>query len=122
MNNEENDFYVEGFKKIDQNLILRDPPKIKWGKQYQEKTNEEKIRYLEKLASAMNHAAYLIQIERDKLNELLFLKESQLITMNDIVIKNNAMLQSEVTKMNGNKQEYNKKIAELNKHIRELEA
>ena len=69
----------------------------------------------------MNHAAYLIQRERNQLNDLIHKKEKMLIQMQEAVNKNNDMLQSEVTKMNAQRQGYNKHVAELNQKIRELE-
>lgn len=117
----QDDLLAEGFEKIDQSLVLRNPPKIKWGKEYQEKSSDDKIRYLEKLASAMNHAAFLIQGERDELNRLMILKEAQLLQMADSVNKNNAMLQQEVTKMNTDRQSFNDAVKKLNQRIKALE-
>lgn len=118
---ESDDYYVEGFEKIDQSLILRNPPRIRWGSGYQEKSPGDKIIYLEKLASAMNHAAFLVQGERDELNRLIILKEAQLLKQSDSVSKNNAMLQQEVTKMNTERQGFNDAVKKLNQRIRELE-
>ena len=120
--NNESDFYVEGFKKLDPKIVEKNPPKIKWGEQYKNRTDAEKITYLEKLASAMNHAAYLIQKERDELNKLCELKEKQLAQVKKGIDANNMMLQQEITRMNTQRQDYNEQIATLSAKIRKFES
>ena len=102
-------------------LISERPPKINWGKGYLNKPDSEKIKYLENFASSMNHAAYLIQGERDQLGKLCELKEKQLIGMNKSLTANNTMLQQEITKINEQRQGFNAEVARLNSRIRELE-
>ena len=75
----ENDLITAGFEKLDPKLLPKQPPKINWGMLYKQKSDAEKIRYLEKLASAMNHAASLIQDERNELGRLCELTEAQLM-------------------------------------------
>jgi hypothetical protein len=111
-----------GFKRLDPKVIDNDPPRIKWGELYKQFTDAEKIEYLEKLASTMNHAAYLIQGERDEVLTLCGLKEQQLEKLSSSMGKNDSMVQSEIMKMNEERQSFNKHVAELNKKIRELEA
>jgi len=122
MNNNKSDpdFFVEGFKRIDQSLVLRNPPKIKWGKEYLDWPDDRKIRYLEKLSAAMNEAAHLVQVERDELNRLIILKEEQLTQLSKAMAANNNMLQQEVTKMNAERQSFNTAVAKLNQEIRDL--
>lgn len=112
---------IEGFKILDEHLIERNAPKIQWGRGYKEMSTDDKIRHLEKLASTMNHAAFLIQNERNQLIEVCELKEKQLKSMSESVERNNNMLQTEIIKMNEQKQIYNKEIARLNQIIREFE-
>jgi predicted nucleic acid-binding Zn-ribbon protein len=114
------DLVGAGFEKLDPKLLPIQPPKIKWGLLYQDKSDEEKIRFLEKLAASMNHAAALIQDERDKLNELCEKKEQQLMQMAKNVRDNNSMLQQEVTNMNNQRQFYNGEVARLNAEIKKL--
>lgn len=116
----EDDLIVAGFKKIEKINVIN-PPKINWGMIYKEKTADEKIEYLEKLASSMNHAAKLIQDERNELGRLCELKETQLTKMNASLIANNNMIQQEITKMNLMRQDYNEQIKTLSSKIRELE-
>ena len=119
--NLQDDLIAKGFHKLDDNLISKRPPKIKWGNIYQGFTDKEKVEYLEKLASTMNHAAHLIQGERNKLLKLCDLKEGQIIKMKEAMTQNMNMLQTEVTKMNEQRQGFNKEVARLNQNIRELE-
>ncbi len=56
----------EGFKVLHPALNgKRQAPMIAWGKEYADWPQDRKIRYLEKLASAMNHAADVMQKERN---------------------------------------------------------
>jgi len=114
------DFVGAGFKVLDDKLIEKRAPKIAWGKTYKSWPNDKKIDHLEKLAATMNHAAYLIQGERDELNRLCELKEGQINQMKHAIDQNNAMLQTEVTKMNEARQGYHEHIMSLTKEIKEL--
>jgi len=110
---------AEGLKKIE---VVELPPKIKWGEKFQEWEDEKKISYLTKFAESMNHAADVIQRERDALCDLIEQKEEQLIQIQPRLDANNRMIQEEITKMNEYKQEVNSTIAKLNARIRELES
>ena len=115
------DLMVEGFHKLDDTLIHPHAPKIKYLPGFTNKNPENQIKYLKALAATMNHAAKLIQEERDALNGLMILKEQQLISMSAQVEANNQMLQFEVTRMNEQRQAYNKLTAKMCARIRELE-
>ena len=112
---------IEGFKVLDSHLLERQAPKIQWGAKFKLMNTEAQIKYLMNLASTMNHAAWLIQNERNQLITLCELKDNQLKAQQKSVNQNNEMLQSEVTKMNTQRQSYNKELARLNTRIRELE-
>jgi len=116
----EKDLVVAGFHRLDSRLIEKKPPTIQWGILYQQMTVANKINYLERLASSMNHAAHLIQAERDELNKLCELKEQQLSKMTEAMRANDAMLQSEVTRMNEERQAWNAAAAQLKAELREL--
>jgi hypothetical protein len=111
--NPQDDFIAQGFHKLDDNLIEKKPPKIQWGQKYQQFTDKEKIKYLENIASTMNHAAHLIQTERDELGKLCELKEEQLINMKSAMSQNMEMLQTEITKINEERQLFNAAYKEL---------
>lgn len=114
------DLIVEGFKKLDVPDITH-PPKIKWGQAYLDMSDERKINYLEKLASSMNHAASLLQDERNKLGELCEKKEQQIQKLTVALAQNNFMIQEQITKHNADKQEYLSTISKQNTKIKELE-
>lgn len=114
----QDDFVGAGFQRLDATAIEQHPPKIKWGQLYRDMSMRAKIRYLERLASAMNHAAATIQNERDALGALCEKKEQQLATMARAVEQNNAMLQSEVTRMNEDRQQMLKEVARLRAELR----
>ena len=111
--NLQEDLIAKGFHKLDDKLIVAKPPKILWGRIYEASSNEEKIEYLEKLASTMNHAASLIQDERNQLNKLCELKEQQIEKLKEAMDQNNGMLQSEVAKINEERQKFNESKAGL---------
>lgn len=111
------DMVAEGFAVVP---VVENPPKVKWGKDFCAWDMQKQNTYLMKFAEAMNHAAEIIMGERDELGRLAELKEKQIQKMSAAVAANNAMLQQEVTRMNEQRQGYNKTIAELNAKIREL--
>lgn len=117
----EPDLLVEGFEKLDDYLLDRQAPKLSLLSGFYRKDHQTQVHYLLRLASTMNHAAKLISQERDKLVDLLVLKDKQLKILTDRMDANNVMIQSEVTRMNVQKQEYHANISELGAKIRELE-
>lgn len=112
------DFVGAGFKRLDDNLLEQRPPRVKWGQLYRDMGTDAKIRYLERVASAMNHAAARIQDERNKLGELCEKKEAQLSALSKAVAQNNDMLQSEVTRMNADRQAMLAEIARLRRELK----
>ena len=118
--NEKKDLIAAGFRKLDSKLIGLRPPIINWGMVYKGMPVDRKIAYLEKLSSSMNHAASLVQGERDELNRLCVLKEEQIQKLTVAMRQNSDMLQSEITKMNEQRQQFNEAIAVLNKTIKAL--
>jgi len=125
--NIEEDLIAKGFKKLDSKLITHNPPKIKWGKDFEGWELKKQNEYLKKLAATMNHAASLIQDERNQLGELCELKEKQLEKMKDAMEQNNSMIQGEVTKMNEERHKFNEakggfKGAELKAKLKEWQS
>lgn len=115
------DFVGAGFHRLDPDLIVSHPPKINWGKLYLNKSDEERLAFAEKLAASMNHAAFMIQKERDKLNDLITLKERQVKNVQAALDQNNKLLQERLDGMNVERHEFTKTIAGLKAKIRELE-
>lgn len=102
--NELTDTVVEGFQKLDDNLLDKKPPKIKWLPEFEKKDLKVQLEYVKKLASTMNNAAKLVSDERDKLVELMILKEKQLEMMSKQLQDNNVLIQNQINKMNEQRQ------------------
>lgn len=113
---------VEGFERLDDNILDKRPPKIKWLHGFDNKEDSIKINYLKKLASTMNHAARLIQDERDELVRLMVLKEKQMEVMAAQVRRNDEVLMKQVTKMNEQRQGFIEEFTKQSKRVKELEA
>ncbi len=120
-NGKEEDFIGMGFHRLDDELLVNKAPMIAWGDGYNIMTDAEKIKYLQKLASTMNHAAFLIQNERNDLIKLYDQKELKVESMASALDTNNEMIQQQITKMNADKQKFLKSIAKLKATIREYE-
>lgn len=114
------DFVGAGFVMIDDKHITDRQPRIEWGRIYGEKTEAEKIEYLQKLCASYNDAANRIQAQRDELGELCGKKEKQIESLEAGMRANNAMLQSEVTRLNEDRQQMLKTVAELNAKLKAL--
>ena len=117
-----NDYIGEGWHKLDPELTKDKAPIIAWGDRYNMWDDTRKIKYLEKLASSMNHAAFLIQNERDELNVLCENKEKMIIAMASNLDGNNGMIQQQMMKLNEERQLWNKSAADMKARIRELES
>ena len=122
MSNEDKqaDWVSAGFERLDDKAVVSLPPQIKWGKTFEAFSDEQKITYLTKLARTMNHAAALIQAERDHLGELCEKKEQQIMVMKAQNEKASQTLAIEIAKMNEQRQQYFKNISELNAKVAEL--
>lgn len=116
-----NDWVGKGFHRLDPDIIQDKPPKINWGDRYNMWSDVKKIKYLEKLAATMNHAAFLIQNERDELNVLCERKEKMLNTLSQNLEGNNGMIQQQMMLLNEERQLWNKAASEMKAKIRKLE-
>jgi flagellar capping protein FliD len=114
------DFIGAGFKRLDPSIVAANPPRINWGDIYKRWPDDQKVRHLEKLASTMNHAAALIQDERNQLNELLEAKEKQIASMKEAIDQNNEMVHGQVLQMNEERQKVNEAFAALKAENRAL--
>ena len=118
----QDDFMVKGFHLLDDTIIELKAPRLVETTQFAAKSDGWKYLYYRKIAATMNHAAKLIQDERDELNKAIFLKEDKLVSVMKQLDANNQMLVAEVTKFNEQRQSYNSEISRLNAKIRELES
>lgn len=114
-------FLAKGFHELDEHLLDQNPPRITFEQGFYDKSDDAKLKYLVRLASTMNHASKLVSIERDELVKLLVLKDQQLEAQEESVRRNMEMLQSEVTRMNEQKQGFHAEVRRLNARIKELE-
>jgi predicted nucleic acid-binding Zn-ribbon protein len=116
---EEIDQVTKGFKRVP---VIERPPKVKWGKKFNQWDIRKQNDYLKRFAESMSHAADVIQKERNKLGKLADIKEDQLMQMQAMLDANNRMLQAEITKMNDYRQQAQQHAAKLEAQIRELKS
>lgn len=98
---------------VDEKIFKRhskDAKQIEFGAEFEKRSDKDKIKYLKKLASSLNHAVMLIQDERNKLNDLLFLKESLLINCKNDRTKDQLIIQRQLRAENEIK---NAQVAEI---------
>ena len=113
------DIMGKGFHKLDPKILTRKPPKITWSSQFRKLSAVKKAAYLEKLANTMNHAAALIQDERDNLNKILAMKEEQIRALVDNQAKSHEALNHEILRMNKERQQWQKASGALQQELRE---
>ena len=118
----QDDLVNAGFNRLDKKLVDENAPAIKWGKRYKAAPLETRLEYAERLCATMNHAADLIQTERNQLLKLLGQKEQQLKKMVEAMRGNNSMLQAELTRFNAERQQLVDASTADKQRIRELEA
>jgi septal ring factor EnvC (AmiA/AmiB activator) len=100
MNSKDINFVDEKlFKRISKDIKL-----IEFGEEFYLRSDRLKIEYLVKLASSLNHAAVTIQEERNKLNDLLYQKERQLVSCKKQRSQEQEMIQKQLLKENATKQ------------------
>jgi septal ring factor EnvC (AmiA/AmiB activator) len=95
---------------------------IKFGKKWLARSNKDKIEYLIKLASSLNHAAVKIQEERNELSGILFEKERQLTACIKGRDQDREMIQKQLLKENATKQMQAKQLQVLTMEKKELRA
>ena len=117
----EPDELVDGFHRLHDHLLEARAPKLRLLPGWEKRTDEQKVQYMLKLAATMNHAAKLIQDERDMLVVLMEKKEQQLKRAAAAVRQNNEVLQSEVARMNEQRQQFQQRMTELTQKIEELQ-
>lgn len=103
-------------------------PKIRWGKKYDAMPIGRRLDRAEKVANAMNHAADVLQTERNKLIEVCKAQEAQLVAAKAEQTIAQELLQTEMDRHNAEKQELYQQVAVLQKdtkaqakHIAKLE-
>jgi hypothetical protein len=94
-------------------------PKIQWGGRYKEWPIERRLKYAEGLAASMNHAADVLQKERNRLVEIAEHQERQLKGKTRNLAAQGDMLQNEMNHHNSKQQELYELIVELQKTIKQ---
>ena len=118
MTDKESDFVNEQLFK---RYTGKDGPLIQFGPEFEKRSMRERIRYLHKLASSLNHAAATIQGERDDLNKLLFAKERQLTQCEGKVQAAHELVHRTLANVNGEKQALLEENQGLRLEIKRLE-
>lgn len=116
MSEEEKDFVSKLFKRTSKDVKL-----IEFSEKFHARPEKEKIEYLIKLASSLNHAAQQIQKERDLLNKLLFAKENQLKKCQEQRTQDRIMIQKQIATENAKQQALLRENQALRSEIKELE-
>lgn len=104
-------------------------PPISWGEEYRGWPIEQRLEYAEKLASAMNHAASVLQDERNKLIEVVKKQEEQLKHNANAYLSQGNLMHKELGSADVEKQQLYQEIVNLKqktrvlaKRVKELEA
>jgi len=96
-------------------------PKITMGEEFYDQPEKEKAKYMHKLASAMNHAAKILQDERNALlDEIVKLKESNSNAEIQVMIQKNIAANA-LEQLNTAKQEDAIRTGHLQGRIKTLE-
>ena len=102
---------ISGMKKV--------APKISWGKQYRSWPIEKRLDFAERLASAMNHAADVLQTERHGLIEVCAKQEEQIKEKTRQHDDLHRSMVKQLTEFNTERQKLNQIIVELDMSARE---
>ena len=94
------------------------PPKIKWGDEYLSWPIEKRLEHAEKLAAAMNHAADVLQQERNTLLDVCRQQESQLDLIKKVQTRDGATLHHELEIHNQEKQNLYQEIVKLKSKLK----
>lgn len=100
----------------------KDSKMITLSKKFQKRPDEEKITYLWKLASSLNHVAVQIQKERDEANSLLFVKEEKLVKCHEGRSQEQVMIRKQLEIADGKYQELLTENQNLYAEIKELKS
>jgi len=97
-------------------------PAIKWGSGYLNRSDQDKISYLEKLASSLNDALSEMQDDRNRLSKIAFSQETQLRQAGLGASAQSDMLQQQITRWNADKEERLQRVQALQAQVREQAA
>lgn len=96
--------------------------KISWGKDYLAWPIEKRLDYAEKLAASMNHAADVLQQERNKLLNVVAHQEAQLKSNAKSYLSQGDLMHKELGSADAEKQVLYQEIVQLKVQIKNLQA
>lgn len=108
----------EGFKKLER-VNGRSAPDIAWGFEYQSWPVEKRLAYAENLASSMNHAADLLQQERNAALGTIEHKEKQIKALYERLARETEVFNRQFQDMNESRQSLLRKIVTLEGRVGE---
>jgi len=108
--------------------MMKTAPKIKWGDEYMSWPVDARLNYAEKLAASMNHAADVLQNERNGLLDIANTQERKIKELQASYDQQTMVVTQELGSSNAAQQELFQTIVDLkselkaaHKRIRELE-
>jgi len=111
---------MEGMKKIIRHPRMQQrAPKINWGSTYNAWEVKKRLRYAEELANSMNHAADILQQERNKLLKICQAQENQLKQYGEKYEAQGGLMSRELADADKEKQELYQQIVDLGKQIKQ---
>lgn len=94
-------------------------PRIRWGDDYNSWSVEKRLGYAEALAASMNHAADILQQERNTLRDLAEHQEKLLRSWSQKHSEQGDLMTTELGSQNAQQQELYQTIVDLQKTIKE---
>jgi hypothetical protein len=95
--------------------------RISWGKDYMAWPIEKRLDYAEKLAASMNHAADVLQQERNKLLVVVANQDAQLKSNANSYVGQGNLMHKELASADAEKQVLYQEIVQLKAQIKNLE-
>jgi seryl-tRNA synthetase len=95
-------------------------PQIAWGDEYKSWPIEKRLSYAERLASSMNHAAAVLQDERDRLSDVCHAQQVKVEQAAEQYLKQGDQMHEELARADAEKQILYAEIDEAKKTIKRL--
>lgn len=104
---------------VEQKKLKQNCPKINWGPDFDDKSEQEKVVFLKKFADSFNYALALMQEERDHWVEVATNTEKRLVSCVEQLNTQKEFVQKIIGDQNALKQAYQEKINALEVKLRE---
>jgi len=110
-----------GMRKIERlPRMERTPPDISWGREFESWPERMQLSYAKRLASTMNHAADILQGERNALIEVCERQERQIVSLREQLEHQNSMTHAQLQRVGAEKQPLYQQIVDQKAKIRAL--